>query len=188
MERICRRISAHGADIVQLRDKTSSSESILKDARAISGILSNTRTLFIVNDRLDIARMVDCDGVHLGQGDTSVGTARAILGEDKIIGVSCHSVAQAIRAQKEGADYIGIGPVFKTPTKPRARPVGTGLIKEVSRRIRIPFFAIGGLNRSTINPVLSSGARRVAVCSAVCRAPDTRSAAAELSGLLRRVK
>ncbi|MBU4345803.1 MAG: thiamine phosphate synthase [Candidatus Omnitrophica bacterium] len=152
-------------DIIQLRDKISDKETVLKDALRLRRALSNTGIIFIINDYLDIARLIDSDGVHLGQDDLPIGIARRLLGKDKIIGVSCHSLKQAKSAEVQGADYISIGPVFSTPTKPEYKPVGLGLIREISQEIKIPFFAIGGINEKNIGKVLDAGAKRIAVCS-----------------------
>lgn len=181
---IIRKFRKCGVDIVQLRDKTSSKEMILRDARILRKLLADTGILFIVNDHLDIARIVDSDGVHLGQEDTSIEVARRILGRDKIIGISCHSLIQALDAQKRGADYIGIGPIFRTPTKPEYKPIGLGLIKKLKNKIKIPCFAIGDINKGNINKVLSSGVNRVAVCRAILKAQNTSLAAKYFSKIL----
>jgi thiamine-phosphate pyrophosphorylase len=135
-------------------------------------LLLNSKSIFIINDYIDIAKILDADGIHLGQDDISIGIARKILGKGKIIGISCHNLEQALRAQEKGADYISIGPVFPTSTKPNAKPISLRLIKKISRKIKIPFFAIGGINENNIIEVLSRGAKRVAVCRAVCQAKD----------------
>lgn len=170
------RIKDSGAGIIQLRDKQSKKESIIKDALLLRKALSNTKTLFIVNDYLDVAKILNCDGLHLGQEDSSLGIARKILGPNKIIGVSCHNLKQALKAQRDGADYIGFGPVFPTTTKPRIKKTtGLNLIKELKKKMKIPFFAIGGINKSNINKVLSSGTDKVAMCSAILKAKNISS-------------
>lgn len=161
------KIRAFNADIIQLRIKDSPVERIYAYAKFLRQLLLKTGTLFIINDYIDIAKIVDSDGVHLGQGDLEIRIARRILGRDKIIGISTHSLAQAKAAQSAGADYIGIGPVFRTPTKPQYPPIGLGVIRKVKRQIRIPFFAIGGINQETIGQVTAAGAKRVAVARAV---------------------
>lgn len=159
------RLKDKGVDIVQLRDKMSSRSAILSEARRIKSLLKGTSVIFIINDYVDIAQLVDADGLHLGQGDLPISLARRLLGKDKIIGLSCHSQKQAFEAEKNGADYISIGPIFYTSTKPEYKPVGIGLLKKVSQGISIPIFAIGGLNLSNIYRVLSYGATGIAVCS-----------------------
>ncbi len=179
------KIKDKGCDIIQFRDKVSGKDSVLKNAFALRGLLLNTRNLFIINDFLDIAKILDSDGVHLGQTDLSIETARIILGKDKIIGISCHNLKQALDAQNRGADYISIGPIFKTPTKPEiSKTIGLAIIKKIKNKIRIPFFVIGGINADNISRVLSQGAKRVAVCNAVCQVRNTSSAVKKFSKIL----
>lgn len=161
-----------GADIVQLRDKISRREAILENARLLQKALLNTKTLFIVNDYLDVAKIVDCDGIHLGQFDTPIQIARKVLGKDKIIGLSCHNLKQALEAQKSGADYIGFGPIFPTPTKPQYKAIGPDSIKKLKKKIKIPLFVIGNINQDNISEVKAAGAARVAVCRAVLKAKN----------------
>jgi len=170
------RIEGRGAGIIQFRDKQSNKDSIVKEALLLRKALSNNKALFIINDYLDVAKILNCDGLHLGQEDSSLSIARKILGPDKIIGISCHNLKQALKAQKEGADYIGFGPVFPTTTKPRIKKTtGLNLIKELKKKMKIPFFAIGGINKSNINEVLSSGTDKVAICSAILKAKNIPS-------------
>lgn len=169
---IVSKIKDLGADIIQLRDKESKKESILKEAYKLRKLLTNTQTLFIINDYIDIARIVDSDGIHLGQNDLSLKTARQLLGKDKIVGISCHNLNQAIAAQKNGADYISIGPVFSTPTKPGYKAVGLDLIRKVKKAVQIPFFVIGGINENNITEILSLGIKRAAICRAICQTKD----------------
>lgn len=169
---IAGQIKDSGSDMIQLRDKVSKKEEMLKVGYAIKKLLSDSKTLFIVNDHIDIAKIIDSDGLHIGQDDISIGTARSILGKDKIIGVSCHSLKQAYDAQSKGADYISIGPVFPTPVKPEYKPVGTSLIERVKKEIKIPFFAIGNINQFNIDSVISRGAKRVAICRAIIEAEN----------------
>jgi len=170
--------------IIQLRDKESKRESILKEAYALRKLLLNTKTIFIINDYIDIAKIVNSDGVHLGQNDLPLVIARKLLGKDKIIGVSCHNLNQAIQAEKDGADYISVGPIFPTSTKPEYKNTGLNLIKMVNKKVRIPFFAIGGIDENNLSRVLSSGAKRVAVCRAICQAKNSVSIVKRLSKIL----
>ena len=163
------KLSRLGVDIVQLRDKISKKEELLKIAFRISKRLSNTKTIFIINDYLDIAKIAGADGVHLGQLDFPISLASSILGRDKIIGISTHSLKQAKEAQKSGADYLSLGPVFKTPSKPEYKPVGTTLLKHCVSEIKKPIFVIGGINEKTIDKVLTKGAKRVAVLRLACQ-------------------
>lgn len=166
------KIKDTGINIIQLRDKSGDKAAILKEALLLQRVLLKTPILFIVNDYLDIAKIADSDGVHLGQCDSSIEIARRILGKDKIIGISCHNLKQALNAQKRGADYIGIGPIFKTPTKPQYKATGLKLIKKVKNKIKIPFFAIGDISKYNLSKVLSSGAKRVAICRAILKAKN----------------
>ena len=161
-----------GAGIIQLRDKISGKDVVLETALATRKIISHKRTVFIANDCLDIAKISDADGIHLGQDDIPVAIARKIMGKNKIIGVSCHSLAQALKAKNSGADYISLGPIFPTSTKPEYKAVGLNLIKKIARKINIPIFAIGGITESNIRQVLSCKVKRAAVCSAICKTKD----------------
>lgn len=169
MSEAARSLAKAGADIIQLRDKGSSDREFLKTALLIRNILKDSNVLFIINDRLGIAKISGADGVHLGQEDVSVRIARRVLGRNKIIGVSCHSVVQAAAAEREGADYIGAGPVFSTPTKPGASPIGPAAVGRISRKANVPVFAIGGIRKGTLERVLSVGVERVAVVREACR-------------------
>lgn len=179
-----RKIRDSGVDIIQLRDKESKKELILKEAYQLRKLLLNTGAIFIINDHLDIAKIVDSDGIHLGQADPSVEIARKLLGKDKLIGVSCHSLNQAIDAEDKGADYISIGPIFKTPTKPEYKAIGLGLIKKIKKSIHIPFFAIGGIDENNISMVLSAGAKRVALCRAIFQSKNISFATKGFSNIL----
>ena len=174
---VINRIKNADFDVVQLRDKESKMQDTLKDAILIKNALANTSKLFIVNDYPQIARILDCDGVHLGQSDPKIKDVRKFLGRNKLIGISCHSLKQAREAEENGADYIGIGPVFKTPTKPKAKPVGLRLVREGAGSVSIPFFAIGNVKRNNIKELLAAGAKRVAVCRAILQADEPALAA-----------
>ncbi len=181
---IAAKLKDTGPIIIQLRDKESNKETILKEAYLLRKLLSDSKAIFIINDHIDIAKIVDCDGIHLGQDDPPLKIARQLLGEDKIIGKSCHNLSQAIEAQKNGADYISIGPIFATPTKPEYKAVGLNLIRKVKKAVRLPFFVIGGINENNINQITATGIRRAAVCRAVCQARDISGAAKRLSAIL----
>ncbi|GKU80201.1 thiamine phosphate synthase [Paenibacillus sp. L3-i20] len=156
-----------GADILQLRNKTGTRETVLEQAKQLRLLTKKYNVPFIVNDYVDIALEVDADGVHLGQEDTSIEQARALLGPNKIIGISTHNIKQAIEAQRAGADYIGVGPVFPTDTKPGRAAVTTSYITEASNQVSIPFVAIGGITLQNIDQVLAAGALRICAVSAV---------------------
>ena len=174
---------AGGAKIIQLRDKTASKKQILKWAKQIRKLTKKAGVTFILNDYPDIAREVDADGIHLGQGDLKVSSIKAVrkkLGLGKIIGVSTHSFAQAVHAERAGADYIAVGPIFKTPTKPDVAAVGLKLLSRVLSRIKVPVVAIGGINSSTIYSVKKAGCLRVAVIRAVLAKRNIKNAVIEL--------
>ncbi len=160
-----------GVGIIQLRSKEGSAAEILafckKAARCVNG-----KALFIVNDRLDLTLASGADGVHLGQEDLPLVFARKLLGHKTIIGISCQTLAQAQRAERDGADYIGFGSVFKTKTKPERSPMNAKMISLVSAKIKIPVFFIGGITPKNVSQVIEYGAKRIAVTRSICEAKD----------------
>jgi len=170
-----------GASVIQLRDKKSSDPELVKAAKQLLVVTRESGVPLIINDRIEVARLSGAQGVHLGQEDGPLAKAREILGVDAIIGRSTHNPEQALAAVKEGADYIGVGPVFQTPTKPAYLPVGLEFIKFAAKSITIPFVAIGGIDSSNIKQVLDAGARRVAVVRAVMASADPHEAAQRLT-------
>ncbi len=174
-----------GVDILQLRDYSSKDSELLSMARQFRALTRRYRILFIVNNRPDIAHLSDADGVHVGQEDLPVAQVRKIIGEGKIVGVSTHSLDQAQKAMSDGADYIGVGPVYPTPTKEGRPAVGVEYVRQGSEiHSPIPFFAIGGITLSNIEEVLRAGARRVAVVRAITESKDPKAAADELQKAL----
>lgn len=172
---------AGSADVVQLRAKDGSGKSMLEAAKAIRELTRGTDTLFIVNDRLDVAIISEADGVHLGQDDIPVADARRITPPGFIIGVSTGTVEESVKAEADGADYIGLGPVFPTTSKDDAGPVcGLELLREVRASVRIPVVAIGGITMENASSVSECGADGLAVISAVLVPEDIRSACLEL--------
>lgn len=186
LEKISNLVSDSGIGLIQLRDKSSSKAGILKYALRLTRHLSLTKKLFIINDYADVALACGADGVHLGQDDLSVKRARKILGESKIIGLSCHSLSQALQAQQEGADYIGIGPIYTTATKPGCRSIGLEVLQELKNRIKIPYFAIGNIHRDNLKEVVAAGARRVAVCRAIFKASDAKQETKHIYKILKK--
>lgn len=158
-----------GTMIVQLRSKQGDSQAVKVFSELALSVTRN-KALFIMNDRVDWTREMACDGVHLGQDDMPLPDARRVLGPQKIIGVSCQTLAQAQRAESQGADYIGFGSVFKTQTKPERLPMDLTLIEEVRSHIAIPVFFIGGITLENLSVLLKAGADRVAVTRAICNA------------------
>lgn len=161
-----------GADILQLRNKTGSREEVLGQAKALRELTRKYNVPFIINDYPDIVLEVDADGVHLGQEDMPIAEARRLLGPEKIIGISTHSLQQALAAERDGADYIGAGPVFPTDTKPGRAAVTTSYVAEAARHVTIPFVAIGGITLENVDVVLASGARRICSVSAIVGSSD----------------
>lgn len=166
-------------DLVQLRDKDRTDREIVAVGRKIAELTRGSNTVFIMNDRADLANAAGADGVHLGQDDLKVGDARRIVGPSKVIGVSTHSLAQARQAVKEGADYIGVGPVFPSTTKHFEKHEGLELVEEVAAEIKLPVFAIGGITLDNLSKVLNSGVRRVAVSGAINETDDVRQVVRE---------
>ncbi len=173
-----------GADVVQLRDKDASVRELVQVGNEIRLLTHRRHVDFIVNDRVDIALATDADGVHLGQDDLPLYLARKIIGKEKIIGVSTHSLDEAIQAETDGADYIAVGPIFATPTKPDYKPVGLELIRQIKERIKIPFVAIGGIDENNIKDVVNAGATRIAVVRAVVGSDNITQAVRQLKGLI----
>jgi len=172
---------AGGADVIQLRDKVCGCRELCRIGQDLRMITMKTGTLFIVNDRLDVALACRADGVHLGQDDLSVDVARQIAPPGFIIGVSVGSVEEAVRAEQEGADYIAVSPVFSTASKKDAGSgLGLGVIRQIRRCVSVPVIAIGGINLDNVREVIAAGADGVAVISVVVGSRDIIAAAREL--------
>lgn len=184
-EEIARRAIAGGADVIQLRDKVCGCRELCRIGRALRTITMETGTLFLVNDRLDVALACGADGVHLGQDDIRVGAARQIAPPGFIIGVSVGTVDEAIRAEEEGADYLAISPIFSTDSKKDAGP-GRGLevLREIRQNVSVPVVAIGGINLDNVREVIAAGANGVAVISVVVGSGDIIAAACELKKMV----
>ncbi len=185
MEETAEEVIRGGATVLQYREKAPLSTRILcEEVIQLRRITMQHRVLFFVNDRVDLALACGADGVHLGDEDLPVPIARRIA-PDLLIGASCDSVESALRAQEEGADYLGVGPVYVTATKPDAgEAVGTGLLAEVKNAVTIPVVAIGGITPENVPEVLQSGVDGVAVIQAVVGSPSPRSQAARFRKLL----
>jgi thiamine-phosphate pyrophosphorylase len=169
---------AGGVDVVQLRDKQVSDAVLIAVALEAAALSAERGTLFILNDHPDLARLVRADGVHVGQEDMSVEEAREIVGPDLLIGLSTHAPAEVDAAGQ--ADYLGVGPVHATPTKPGRPAVGLELVRYAAQHAPRPFFAIGGIDSENVGAVLAAGATRVAVVRAIAEAPDPELAARAL--------
>lgn len=172
-----------GVDIVQLRDKTAGDDALLAAAAVARAACDDAGALFIVNDRPDLALAARADGVHVGQDDLPVGAAREVLGPDAIVGLSTHTPDQlddAHGAHEEQPDYVGVGPVHATPTKPGRAAVGLELVSYAARTAAHPWFAIGGIDAASVAAVTGAGATRIAVVRAVTEAQDPEAAARQL--------
>ncbi|MBT4867692.1 MAG: thiamine phosphate synthase [Planctomycetaceae bacterium] len=159
-----------GARIVQVREKTMSDRALIDHGCRVRSWTRDADALFIMNDRADLAVLTDADGVHVGQEELTVREARQIVGSDRLVGVSTHTIEQARQAVLDGADYIGVGPVFPSKTKQFDEFVGLEFVRQVAAEITLPWFAIGGIDQNNINEVIAAGASRVAVSSAICSA------------------
>ncbi len=178
---VIRAAIAGGATVVQYREKEGTTRQMIGEARALRELARQAGIPFIVNDRVDIALAVDADGVHVGQDDMPAPLARKLMGPGKIVGVSVDNLEQALQAEEDGADYVGAGPIFATPTKPDAAPpIGLEGLAEICRRVSIPVVAIGGINERNAAAVIAAGAAGVAVVSAIVAAPDVEAAARRL--------
>ncbi|MEA2147106.1 MAG: thiamine-phosphate pyrophosphorylase [Solirubrobacteraceae bacterium] len=173
-----------GVGIVQLRMKEAPDEAILAAAQRTARICAEYGALFILNDRPDLAARIGADGVHVGQDDAGVPEARALLGPERLVGLSTHSPEQVDAAANAAVDYIGVGPVHATPTKPGRPAVGLSLVGYAAAHARVPFFAIGGIDAANVSEVAQAGARGIAVVRALVDAEDPQAAAAALAAAL----
>ena len=158
--------------MVQLRGKNYSIDELSLFAEKLLPITTRAEIPLIANDHAQIARRVDVQGVHVGQDDESIQAVRAQVERPLIVGKSTHSVKQAMAAEREGADYIGLGPIFATPTKPDYPPIGASQIDEVRKRVSLPIFCIGGIKLENLNQVLAAGAKSVVIVSGLLQADD----------------
>lgn len=176
-----------GVGMVQLRDRALTDKELIAVARVFAQACRDNGALFIVNDRVDIALLSGADGVHVGQDDAQPDDVRKITGADFIIGLSTHTPDQIDAANKTSADYIGVGPIFETPTKPGRPAVGLDLVRYAARAAQKPFFAIGGIDGSNAASVVDAGAQSISVLRAISTAADPAAATRELVDALVRV-
>jgi len=180
---------AGGADVIQLRDKQRSGRDLVIIAREICRCTNRSNAIFIVNDRIDIALASRADGVHLGREDIPLELARELAPKPFIIGVSVGSPGEAVDAEKKGADYLAVSPVFSTTSKSDAGPgLGTGLVRQIRKQVRIPVIAIGGIGLHNVSEVIAAGADGVAVISAVVSSTDISGSAREMKSIISRCK
>jgi thiamine-phosphate pyrophosphorylase len=176
---------AGGVTCVQLREKHCGTREFIHEALALRPLLRDHNIPLIINDRLDVALVVEADGVHLGQSDMPIAMARKIAGRSLLIGISAESADDALKAEQEGADYIGISPVFSTPTKiDTAQPLGLGGVSKIRGLVDIPLVGIGGINLDNAASVIGAGADGVAVVSAIVSAEDPTDATSMLKTLV----
>jgi thiamine-phosphate pyrophosphorylase len=176
--------AAGGVQIFQLREKSLADRQLLERARKVRRWTRDVGALFIMNDRPDIARLVEADGVHIGQDELPVKEVRRIIGPEALIGVSTHNLDQIRQAILDGASYLGIGPTFPSKTKSFDEQAGLDFVRQAAAETSLPAFVIGGVNLETVAAAVAAGARRVAVSQAICQADDPRSVAGELRGAL----
>jgi thiamine-phosphate pyrophosphorylase len=175
---------AGGVDVVQLRDKGAADAELLDAAARFGAACRAAGALFLLNDRPDLARAADADGVHVGQDDEPVAAARARVGADRLVGLSTHSTEQARRGAVSGADYLAVGPVHATPTKLGRPAIGLEPVRFAAEHLALPWFAIGGLDPETVGAVVAAGARRIVVVRAIAEADDPEAAARGLRDAL----
>ena len=176
-----------GATFVQLREKELEKDLFLEEAFRIVELCRTYHVPFVINDNVDIAVRSGADGVHVGQSDMEAGNVRDILGPDKIIGVSCHNVEEALRAQACGADYLGVGAVFPTGTKKDANTVSAQTLKEICCAVDVPVVAIGGITKDNLEELKGTGISGIAVVSAIFAQPDIPAACKDLLNKLQGV-
>ncbi|MBV8329408.1 MAG: thiamine phosphate synthase [Verrucomicrobia bacterium] len=173
-----------GIDILQLRAKQRSKAEIVRFAEAMLPITRGAGVPLILNDHPDLLRDVDADGCHVGQEDLGVDAVRDLVQRSCIIGKSTHSLAEALAAEKEGADYIGFGPLFPTATKPDAKPIGLSDIRAVHQQVRVPIFCIGGIKLDNLPGILLAGCKRVCIVSELLLASDVAKRTREVKSVL----
>jgi thiamine-phosphate pyrophosphorylase len=174
-----------GATVVQLREKDCSTREFIKQGLAIKEFLKDHGVPLIINDRVDVAQALKADGVHLGQTDMPLGLAKMILGDAMIIGISAESLQDAIEAVKGGADYLGVSPIYATPTKTDTAPaLGLEGLRAIRKAVKLPLVGIGGLNTKNAADVIRNGADGVAVVSAIVAADDPETAAGDLKKII----
>lgn len=185
---VCREILEHGVTFLQLREKELDQEAFLKEAEELKELCARFGVPFVVNDSVETAVQAGADGVHVGQSDIKGRNIRAMIGPDRILGISAGTVEEARAAEKAGADYIGVGAVFGTSTKKDARNLSVEKLREISASVSIPVVAIGGINRSNVEELSGSDVDGIAVISALFGAERPGEAAAELAELAKEIR
>ncbi|MEE8423647.1 MAG: thiamine phosphate synthase [Thermodesulfobacteriota bacterium] len=181
LEEVIKSSLAGGIKAVQLREKDLDDRELFTIAKRLKTLTHRFGAKLFINDRLDIALAVDADGLHLGQESISPNDARKHFGENKLIGVSAHSLDEALRAENDGADFITIGPIYDTPSKRRyGKPIGLNELERVTGKLRIPTFAIGGMRKEKVRDIIHAGAHGIALISAVLKTKNPEKAAKEI--------
>lgn len=176
-----------GVTFIQLREKQLEEEQFLEEALEIGKLCRSYGVPFVINDNASVAAKSDADGVHVGQDDMDIGSVRALLGPDKIIGVSVHTVEEALAAEAGGADYLGTGSAFSTGTKKDARLLPDGMLREICSAVKIPVIAIGGIEKDNVQKLRGNGLSGIAVISAVFGQPDITEACWQLKEQVNRI-
>ena len=176
-----------GATFIQLREKNLDTEHFIEEAKELKKLCAEYKVPFVINDNVDIALMIDADGVHVGQSDMEAGDVRAKLGPDKIIGVSAQTVEQAVLAEKRGADYLGVGAVFPTGSKDDAVEVSHDTLRDICKSVNIPVIAIGGITIDNTPELAGTGICGIAVISAIYAKENIQEAARKLKDVTYRV-
>lgn len=182
--RVAEAMIAGGVDLIQLRGKKQSIDELCQIAGALHEVTKRSNTPLVANDYIEIGQRVPVEGIHVGQDDASIENVRRLIGRDILVGKSTHSLEQARVAAHEGADYIGFGPLFATPTKPDYQPIGLQDIRQVQREAVLPVFCIGGVKLENLPQVVAAGATRLVIVSGLLRSPDISKYAREAKVLL----
>ena len=183
-ERVTKAMIDGGVDLIQLRGKSRPLAEIVNLAATLQQVTAGAGVSLVVNDYAEVAAEVPLEGVHVGQDDDAIDQARKKAGRPVLVGKSTHSLEQAIAAEREGADYIGFGPIFATPTKPDYKPIGLTGIKRVQHEVTVPMFCIGGIKIENLGQVIAAGATRVTIVSGLLKAPDIAKYARACKNLL----
>ena len=184
---VCKKVLENGATFLQIREKDLDENTFEKEAEDLKALCASYKVPYVVNDSVEIAMDIDADGVHVGQSDIKGRDIRAMIGPDKILGISAGTVEEAQAAEKAGADYIGVGAVFGTSTKKDARNLSMEKLREISSSVSIPVVAIGGINASNLMELAGSGVAGVAVVSAIFAAEDPGQATKDLKVLAQKM-
>ncbi len=175
---------AGGVDAVQFRSRSLNDRDMIRVGQQVKELCAKHGALFLINNRIDLAQILDVDGVHIGHEDIPIAQVRGLIGHRKIVGMSTHSIPEALEAKRAGADYVSCGPIWATPTKPEYKPVGLGLIGLYNAALSVPYVAIGGIDQTNFDQVLESGAKTVGIVRALFDAADPQILAEQFKNKL----